>query len=156
MGGDIRATAILAVMAILGTCLPIDKAQPQDLVLLSGNVQSIKYDREIVPQGEDVIVGALFKVRLSDLKPLIGHPVSPSMEVELAMASMPARNVYRGRGLYVVLKTALNGRFQTLGWDYADSGLCIPKDVAKTYLIEDDLMRLRQAGAVNWKSDCKW
>ena len=80
---------LLPAMLILEACVAMDKAKSQELVLLSGNVEYIKYDREIVPQGDDVIIGGWFKARLDGLKPLIGHFAAHSAEVDLHMIGTP-------------------------------------------------------------------
>ena len=143
-----------SALIILGACVAMDKMETQDVILLSASIQSLGEPREMPSQGNEVNIGALFKVQLEDITPLIGQLASNSVEVDLAMASAPKE--YRNREMYVLLARARDGNLMSLTWDYVRSGLCIPKEMAKAYSIEDALVRLRQAGAVNWKPSCDW
>lgn len=146
--------AMLLIMVTIGACATMPQSHPDNIILLSGKIKSIKYERDIVPQNGDVVLGSWNTVQLDDVKALVGHFGSRDAEVELTMSGMPTRKAYLDREMYVLLKTELNGSRQTLMWDYADRGLCISGDAAKAYRIEDELSQLRKAGKVNWKSDC--
>ncbi len=145
---------LLPATMLLGACVTMDNAKTNDVILLTGSVESIQYDREIVPKGDEVIIGSWDRVRLNDIKPLIGHFAHRSADVELIMTSAPRE--YRNREMYVLLKGTPDGKLQALTWDYVEGGLCIPRDMAKAYLIEDDLKRLRQSNAVKWDPGCDW
>lgn len=106
-----------------------------------GNIESLGEPREIPSQGDELNIGALFKAKLENARPLIGQLGSPSVEVDLAMTSAPRE--YRNREMYILLTKSPDGHLQSLTWDYVKNGLCIPREVAKTYSIEDALMRLR-------------
>ena len=134
----------------------MDKVESNDIVLITGKIKSIRYDREIMSQGNEVNIGGWNKVQLEDINPLIGKYTTSSDEIELKMTSTPTRDAYLNREIYALLRERSDGTFQALVWDYEDSGLCVPNDVAKAYAVEDDLMRLRHASEVNWKSSCGW
>ena len=145
---------LLPATILLGACVTMDNTKVQDVVLLTGSVKSIQYDREASTDGDEVIVGAWFKAQLDGVKPLIGQLEASSVEVDLTMTSAPRE--YRNREMYVLLKGTPDGKLQALTWDYVEGGLCIPREMAKAYLIEDDLKRLRQSNAVKWDSGCDW
>lgn len=145
---------LLPIILTIGACATMSQIKPSNIVLLSGSIKSIKYERDIVPQNGDVFVGSWNRVQLDDVKALVGHFGSRAAEVELTMSAMPTRRAYLDKEIYVLLKTEPDGSFQTLVWAYADGGLCIPSDAAKALLIEDELSQLRRAGKVNWKPDC--
>jgi hypothetical protein len=145
---------LLPIMLAIGACATISQTNPDNIVLLSGSIQSIKYERDIIPQNGDVVVGSWNRVKLDDVKALVGHFGSRAAEVELTMSAMPTQKAYLDKEVYVLLKSRPNGSFQTLMWAYADSGLCIPSDAAQALFIEEELSHLRRAGKVNWKADC--
>ncbi|MDQ2798955.1 MAG: hypothetical protein M3Y13_04850 [Armatimonadota bacterium] len=147
---------LCSAIYMLISCVAPENAHSQGVVLLNGKIKSINYSREIIPQGYDVIIGSWENVRLDNIKSLIGNYASRSAEVELKMTSMPTRKAYRDRKMYVLLKKKTNGKLQAITWDYVDSGLCIPREMAKSYLLEGELKRLRQSNAVKWDSGCDW
>ena len=147
---------LCSTICMLISCVSPGNAYPQGLILLSGKIKSINYSREIIPQGNDVVIGSWENVQFDNIKSLIGGYTSRSAEVELKMTSVPTRKAYYNRKTYVLLQRASNGKLQALIWDYVDGGLCIPRDMAKAYLIEDDIKNLRQSNVVKWNSDCDW
>lgn len=145
---------LLIATTMLGSCVTMDNAKSQDVILLKANIESLGEPREIPSQGNEVNIGAVFKARLDKIMPLIGQLRSSSVEVDLAMASSPKN--YQNRETYVLLRKEADGNFRALAWDYVEGGLCIPRDMAKAYSIEDDLTQLRQSGGVKWKPGCDW
>ncbi len=138
----------------LGACATMNNAKLQDVVLLRGKMESFGEIRELPSHGDEVTIGALVKVRLGTVESLIGELGSSHADVELTMASTPkADNL---KDVYVLGRRLPDGSLQALQWDYVKVGLCVRIDIAKTYFIEDDLMRLRRTGGVNWNPDCNW
>jgi hypothetical protein len=141
-------------MILLGACVTMKNAEVPDVVLLRAKIESLGEVREIPSQGDEVYIGAWVSIRLSSVKPLIGQFGLSHAEVELEMTSMPRADELKD--VYVLGRKLPDGSLEALQWNYVTSGLCIQRETAKVYHIEDDLMRLRQIGSVNWNSDCDW
>jgi hypothetical protein len=129
-------------------------AKGRDVVLLRAKIESIDEMRDILSKDGEVNIGSQVKVRLGSIEPLIGNIASTGVEVDLTMAAIPRAD--KLKDVYVLGKRLLDGSLQALRWDYSSTGLCVGHDMAKAYLIEDDLMLLRRSGEVNWNPDCDW
>lgn len=146
---------LLVVGAIFfGACTTMNNAKMQDVFLLKGKIESFGEVRDLPSHGDEVIIGALINIRLASVESLIGEQGSSHVVIDLPMTSMPQSNELKD--VYVLGRKLPDGSLQALRWDYAVEGLCVQHGMAKTYFIEDDLMRLRRTGGVNWNPDCDW
>jgi hypothetical protein len=138
----------------LGACATMNNTKAQEVLLLKGKMESFGEVRDLPSHGDEVVVGALVNVQLGSVESLIGELGASHANVELPMAAMPKAGELKD--VYVLGRKLPDGSLQTLRWDYAIKGLCVQHGIAKTYSIEDDLMRLRRTGGVNWNPDCDW
>jgi hypothetical protein len=129
-------------------------AAAHNVVLVRAKMESFKAVAEAARPSGEVDLGALFKVRLGIIEPLIGQLGAAQTEAELKIASLPRTDELKD--VYVLGEKLPDGKFQALQWSYVTSGLCIRHDLAKAYSIEDDLQKLRTDRRITWDADCDW
>ena len=97
-----------------------------DIIDLSGDVL-------VEVDAIDVIIGRLPRGRYSSILRMTAIPT-------------PAGR----RDLYLLARTGVNRRLETVWWNYVGGGLCIDAQLARTLDIEDEVATLRKEG----KLDC--
>ena len=135
---------------LLGACAAMNRSDTQDIALIEARIDSI----EDIQGNEEIDLSMWVKLKLVEVKSLIGDVGANRIEVELKIGGQP--NLDKINGIYVLGKKQPDGTFQVLDWDYAFRGLCVDHDLARTYQLEDAIQKLKREGKVKWNPACNW
>lgn len=134
----------IAALGLAG-CATAISPERSDVVLIKAHIESLAdAGNQASANSPEVDLGRATEAAISVREVLIGHVERRAMSVTLHMTAWPVPN--GPRDIYLLARTRDGGALETVGWDYANRGLCIDGQTAHALSIEPEVASLRESG----------